>query len=216
MTANYKFLKNVDTRFIAKMSIYEFDAIIKFMGNIPNFASFPFAFLLTLALIVNQVGSSSLILLPVFAITSIILAWLDHKMLKMNEKYKKIGSKRSLLITEMLYDMKAVKINSWENFFFEKLSQVRKTEITVLNKLSLDRAVSNSLFFLTPILCSSLIIYFKKANTDETLDVGIAFAIVSVLNQLQRPLQILSSSVDLYIDFKIGHTSLSRFFTLIH
>lgn len=114
MTANYKFLKNVDTRFIAKMSIYEFDAITKFMGNIPNFASFPFAFGLTLILIVYQVGSSSLILLPVFLITSMILAWLDHKMLKMNEKYKKIGSKRSLLITEMLYDMKSVKINSWE------------------------------------------------------------------------------------------------------
>jgi len=109
-------------------------------------------------------------------------------MLKMNEKYKKIGSKRSLLITEMLYDMKAVKINSWEDFFFRKLSQVRKTEIKVLNKLSLDRAFSNSLFVLTPILCSTLIIYFKKTNSDETLDVGIAFAIVSVLNQLQRPL----------------------------
>jgi ABC-type bacteriocin/lantibiotic exporter with double-glycine peptidase domain len=198
------------------MSIYEFDAIIKFMGNIPNFASFPFAFGLTLILIVNQVGSSSLVLLPVFLVTSIILALLDHKMLKMNEKYKKIGSKRTLLLTEMLYDMKAVKINSWEDFFFQKLSYVRKTEIGVLNNLSLDRAISNSLFFLTPIMCSSLIIYLKRKSSDESLDVGIAFAIVSVLNQLQRPLQILSSSVDLYIDFKIGHTSLSRFFSLIH
>ena len=215
MTANYSFLKTVDTSFIAKMSIYEFDAIIKFMGNIPNFASFPFTFILSVSLIVNQVGSSSLVMLIVFLLASMFLAYLDHKMLFLNEKYKKIGSKRTLLLTEMLSDMREVKINSWEHYFGERLEKVRNREISVLNKLSLDRALSNCLFFLTPIICSALIIFIKHNSTNETLDIGVAFAIVSVLNQLQKPLNILSSSVDLYIDFKIGHTSLSRFFRYI-
>lgn len=215
MTANYSFLKNADTSFIAKMSIYEFDAIIKFMGNIPKIASFPITFSLVLTLIILQVGSSSLVLLVVFVLASLFLAYLDHKMLKMNKKYKKIGSKRTLILTEMLTDMRAVKINSWEVYFYKKLKQVRNNEITVLNKLSLDRAISNSVFFLTPILCSALIIFFEHKKNQQTLDVAVAFAIVSVLNQLQKPLNVLSSSVDLYIDFKIGHKSLSRFFNSI-
>lgn len=215
MTANFSFLKNADTSFIAKMSIYEFDAIIKFMGNIPNIASFPVTFSLVLTLIILRVGSSSMFLLVVFVVAALFLAYLDHKMLRMNKKYKKIGSKRTLVLTEMLSDMRAVKINTWEEYFKEKLKKIRNNEIRVLNELSLDRAFSNCLFFLTPIICSALIILFEYKKNNETLDVGVAFAIVSVLNQLQKPLNVLSSSVDLYIDFKIGHKSLSRFFESI-
>lgn len=70
-------------------------------------------------------------------------------------------------------------------------------------------------FFCNSILSSALIIFLEYRKTNTALDVGVAFAIVSVLNQLQKPLNILSSSVDLYIDFKIGHKSLSRFFKTI-
>ena len=65
--------------------------------------------------------------------------------------------------------------------------------------MSLDRAIGNSLLFLTPLVCSVLIIFGKYLFTSEKIDVELALAIVSVLNSLQKPLRILSSFVELYM-----------------
>jgi len=81
MTSNYSFLKNADTSFIAKMSIYEFDAIIQFMGNIPDFASFPVGFLFAVALILFTVGLSSLVMIPIFATSISLLFYFDYKLM---------------------------------------------------------------------------------------------------------------------------------------
>ena len=133
ITSNYSFLRNVDTSFIAKMSIYEFDAIILFIGNIPKMTSFPIPFLLTVALIVLQVGLVSLVMVPIFAITGILLAILDHRLLAKNLLYKKVGSLRTRILTELLSDIESIKANSWEDFYIKKLGQVRKKEIEALN-----------------------------------------------------------------------------------
>ena len=156
-----------------------------------------------------------MVMVPIFAITGIILAILDHRLLSKNLLYKKVGSLRTKILTELLSDIESIKANSWEDFFIKKLGRIRKKEIQALNDMSLDRAISNSLFFLTPLICSSLIIFLKRVINNEKLDVVVALAIVSVLNMLKEPLKTISSSVDLYLDFEIGHKSLRNFLNLV-
>lgn len=215
VTSNYSFLQNVNGSFIAKMTIFEFDAIESFIGNIPNFASFPFTFVLAVTLIVLEVGTSSLVMLIAFLAASGVLLYLDRRMLKANLAYKKCGSKRTQLLTEMLSDIKSIKLNSWELYFTEKLKKVRKEEINLLNSLSRERAISNCIFFLIPLICATFIIGNKRLLGNEHLDVTVSLAIVTVLNSLQRPLKILASLLDSYLDFKIGHKSLDNFFKRI-
>lgn len=77
LTSNYTFLKSADSSFIAKISVYDFDAITSFLGNIPNFAAFPVAFFISLPLIVFKViGFNSLIMVPVFLSVLVLVGWI--------------------------------------------------------------------------------------------------------------------------------------------
>jgi len=215
MTANYSFLRNIDTSFIAKMTIYEFEAIIQFIGNIYNFVSFPFTFILAVVLIVSQVGESSLSILVIFTLVSLLLGYLEHKIMKASVPYKNQGSKRTKLLSEMMTDIKSIKINSWEEFYRMNLVKIRDKEAVMFDQMTLYKSICSSLISLTPLVCSVFIIMMKKVVNKEKVDVTLSLAIVTVLNQLQRPLKILSSSVDLYLDFEIAHTALKNFLKLI-
>lgn len=215
MTANYTFLRNVDASFIAKMSIYEFDAIVRFIANIPNMASFPLPFILSVVLIVLQVGTVSLITVPLFLAAGIFHGFMDHRMLAKNVLYKKVGSIRTRILIEVMTDVSYVKANSYEPFYMKKLEDLRKMEIKTLNSMSFERALGNSILFLMPLASATLIIFLKHYINEEKVDVVVSLAIVSVLNLLRKPLRMISSLVDLYLDFEIGHKSLDRFFTLV-
>lgn len=215
ITANYSFLKNVDVSFIAKMSIYEFDAIINFVGSVPEFLSFPITFTITMVLIILQVGKVTVSMAGLFMVAIIILGILNRRIIVMAIQYKKIGSIRTHLLTEVTSDMKSIKINSWEDLYQEKLKDLRKQEVKLLNSISFSRAMTITVIFLTPLLCSLLIISLDVFVNGDILDAVVCLAVVSMLSQLQKPLRTLAGCVDLYIDFEIGHKSLSDFFKLV-
>ena len=218
MTSNYSFLRNVDPGFIAKMVLFEFESITNFIGSVPSFVSFPFTFSVIVALIVWQVGFWSLwIMVGVFFFNLIILIFINHRMVKMSLRYKQIGSMRAKVLSEIMTDIRTVKVNSWEEYYIDKLQKIRKNEIKSLNTVSFYLALSNSIFFLIPLVCSFLIILARQYlyQEGEQIDVVVAFAIISMLKQLQGPLKILAGCLDLYKDFQIGSTSLSNFFTFV-
>lgn len=215
LTSNYSFLKNVDASFISKMSVSEFDSIIKFMSNVPRMIAFPFPFMLTVLLIVLQVGKVSLVVLVTFLAAGLIHALTDHSMIGKQNTYKKVGSLRIRILTEVMKDLSTLKMNSFEEVYLRKLKQIRRREVKSLNILSTQRAFSNSILILVPLLSACLIIFLVHIQEQRDIDVILSLTIVSSLNILKNPLKVASMMVDLYMDFQIGHKSLDNFFSKV-
>jgi len=212
ITANYSFLKHGDTKFIARMSMYEFDAIVDFIGDIPNLLAFPFTLIMVIFLIVSKLGGMTFSLIIVLVFICILLGIMNKTIIYRQNICKGIGSKRTRILLEMLSDIRSIKVNGWEEYLLTSLEMLRFKEVNTMNKISVIRAIEDALLHMTPVICSIVFIIGQQVIYNVEIDVEVSLAVLSVLTNLKSPLMLLSSYSDMYLNFRIAIKSLSQFF----
>ena len=176
--------------------------------------SAPFQIFLCMASLYQLVGFSMLagvgamiLMVPVNGLIARIMKNLQKKQMKNKDA-------RTRLVTEILNNMKSIKLFAWSTAFMNKLNFVRnEQELKTLRKIGASQAFANFTWSTTPFLvsCSTFTVFVLTRN--EPLTTEIVFPALTLFNLLGFPLAILPMVITSIIEATVAVGRLTTFFT---
>lgn len=106
------------------------------------------------------------------------------------KKINKVTDQRVGLTQEILGSVRFVKFFGWETSFLERLKELRKREIKMIQVLLAIRNAINALAMAMPVF-ASMLAFITYALTDHALDPARVFSSLALFNSLRLPLNLL-------------------------
>ena len=176
--------------------------------------SAPFQIILCMASLYQLVGISMLagvgamiLMIPVNGLIARIMKNLQKKQMKNKDA-------RTRLVTEILNNMKSIKLFAWSQAFMNKLNFVRnEQELRTLRKIGASQAFANFTWSTTPFLvsCSTFMVFVL--TRDEPLTTEIVFPALTLFNLLGFPLAMLPMVITSIVEASVAVGRLTSFFT---
>ena len=118
--------------------------------------------------------------------------------------------KRLRMTTAILFNLKVLKLYSWDNFFFNKLNELREIELTTIKKIFAFRNSNQTLFWLSPIMSTIATIgAYEYLNKDRQIEN--IFVSLGVLNSLQEPIRAIAMIYTSFLETLISLKRIQRF-----
>ncbi|KZF22614.1 multidrug resistance-associated protein 1 [Xylona heveae TC161] len=121
---------------------------------------------------------------------------------------------RTRLMTEILNNMKSIKLYAWTTAFINKLTFIRNDqELKTLRKIGAAQAFANFTWSTTPFLvsCSTFAVFVLTQSRPLTTE--IVFPALTLFNLLTFPLAILPMVITSIIEASVAVSRLTSFFT---
>ncbi|CCG82393.1 putative ABC metal ion transporter [Taphrina deformans PYCC 5710] len=174
--------------------------------------SAPFQIILCLISLYQLVGISMIAGIVIMVIMIPINAFVS-KIMKNNQKAQmKNKDARTRLTTEILSNIKTIKLYAWEPAFLKKLFHVRNDkELRMLKKIGVLNAIANFTWSTAPILvsCSTFAVYTLVNKKPLTTD--IVFPALTLFNLLSFPLAVLPQVITSIIESVVAVERLVKF-----
>lgn len=141
-----------------------------------------------------------------------VIARYQRKLQMTQMKYK---DERSRLISEILNNIKSLKLYNWEMPYLAKLNHVRNDkELANLTRMGVFGAVSNFSWNLAPFLVScSTFGLFVLTQKDVSLSTDIVFPALSLFNLLSFPLAVVPMVITNVVEAQVAVSRLTKFLT---
>ena len=121
---------------------------------------------------------------------------------------------RTRLMTEILNNMKSIKLYAWNNAFMNKLSHIRNDlELNTLRKIGATQSIANFSWQSTPFLVSCSTFTVFVLTDSRSLTTGIVFPALTLFNLLTFPLSILPIVITSIIEASVAVKRLTDYFT---
>ncbi|OJD26430.1 hypothetical protein ACJ73_02192 [Blastomyces percursus] len=129
-------------------------------------------------------------------------------------KQMKNKDQRTRLMTEILNNMKTIKLYAWNNAFMNKLNHVRNDlELNTLRKIGATQSIANFTWSSTPFLVSCSTFAVFVLTNDRPLTTEIVFPALTLFNLLTFPLSILPMVITSIIEASVAVSRLTAYFT---
>ncbi|KAF2490569.1 multidrug resistance-associated protein 1 [Lophium mytilinum] len=119
---------------------------------------------------------------------------------------------RTRLMTEILNNMRSIKLYAWTTAFFKRLNYIRNDlELKTLRKIGATQAFANFTWSTTPFLvsCSTFGVFVLTQNTPLTTD--IVFPALTLFNLLTFPLAILPMVITSIVEASVAVGRITSF-----
>ncbi|KAJ6142209.1 hypothetical protein N7497_011308 [Penicillium chrysogenum] len=121
---------------------------------------------------------------------------------------------RTRLMTDILNNIKSIKLHAWTTAFMNKLSHIRNDlELNTLRKIGATQSVANLTWQSTPFLVSCSTFTVFVLTNDKPLTTEIVFPALTLFNLLTFPLSILPMVITSIIESSVAVTRLVEYFT---
>jgi ATP-binding cassette subfamily C (CFTR/MRP) protein 1 len=107
-----------------------------------------------IGLLVYTLGYSALVGLGILLAVAPFQGWLFGQLMKYRSKQEAIVDQRVRLLSEIINNIRSVKLYAYETFFGEKVQDLRSQELSKLKGFGLMHALINSTFYFLPILAA--------------------------------------------------------------
>ncbi|KAK2586704.1 hypothetical protein KPH14_011742 [Odynerus spinipes] len=132
----------------------------------------------------------------------------------LRSKMVKITDTRVKLMNEILETIKMIKLYSWENYFCQRLLNIRKTEKKWLHKIAYFQSISVSLTPAVPVI-SAIITFLAHVSGGYNLTAAQVFPFVSLLNaQIRTSFMFLQVAIINIVASKITFNRLKKILIL--
>lgn len=131
----------------------------------------------------------------------------------LQKKQMKNKDARTRLMTEILSNMKSIKLYAWTTAFMNKLNYIRNDlELNTLRKIGATMAVANFTWSTTPffVSCSTFAVFVLTQSKPLTTE--IVFPALTLFNLLTFPLAILPMVITSIIEASVAVNRLTSFF----
>ncbi|KIV91179.1 hypothetical protein, variant [Exophiala mesophila] len=176
--------------------------------------SAPFQITLCMISLYQLVGVSCFAGVAAMIIMIPINGFIARFMKKLQLSQMKYKDRRSRLMTEILNNMKSIKLYAWGSAFTEKLSHVRNDlELNNLRKIGAAQSFATFTWSSTPffVSCSTFAV-FVLIN-DKPLTTDLVFPALTLFNLLTFPLTVLPMVITSIVEASVAVGRLTTFFT---
>ena len=176
--------------------------------------SAPFQITLCMISLYKLVGVSCFAGVATMIIMIPINGLIARFMKKLQLSQMKYKDRRARLMTEILNNMKSIKLYAWGSAFMEKLSHVRNDlELNNLRKIGAAQSFATFTWSSTPffVSCSTFAVFVLV--TDRPLTTDLVFPALTLFNLLTFPLTVLPMVITSIVEATVAVGRLTAFFT---
>lgn len=176
--------------------------------------SAPLQIVLCLASLYQLVGVSMFAGLGVMILMIPINGFIAKISKTLQKRQMKNKDARTRLMTEILNNMKSIKLYAWTSAFMSRLNMIRNDwELNTLRKIGAVTAVANFTWNTTPFLVSCSTFAVFVATQDKPLSTDIVFPALTLFNLLTFPLAVLPMVITAIIEASVAVNRLTDYFT---
>ncbi|OCF43886.1 hypothetical protein I317_02329 [Kwoniella heveanensis CBS 569] len=169
----------------------------------------PIIILVGLGLLIYTLGYSALVGFGVLCLAGPSQGWLYTLFCDFCDRQEQNTDKRIKLLNEILNNVRAVKLYAYERFFGEKVSDIRRSELTNLRKKSLTRASMVAILNVIPIL-AAIMTFITYGLTGHELDAAIIFSGLQWFAVLKGPISFLPMVLGAIGDMTVSMRRITR------
>ncbi|GJJ71288.1 ATP-binding cassette, subfamily C (CFTR/MRP), member 1 [Entomortierella parvispora] len=160
-------------------------------------------------LLYRQMGPSSLTGVGVVILIFPVQAWTAKWLSKARDQKLASMDRRVRVLTEVLSAMKTVKMYCWEDSFREKITQLRKTELSFLRKIGIAWALMCIMFTSLPLVMSLLTftvysLWGGPGGTRGPITPQLVFICVTLFARLGQPIGRVSGLANTVINMNVA------------
>ena len=175
--------------------------------------SAPYQIVLCMLSLYQLVGISMLAGVAAMLLMVPINGLIARIMKNLQKKQMKNKDARTRLVTEILNNMKSIKLFAWSHPFMNKLNFVRnEQELKTLRKIGASQAFANFTWSMTPFLVSCSTFTVFVLTREEPLTTELVFPALTLFNLLGFPLAILPMVITSIIEATVAVGRLTSFF----
>ncbi|KAL1953834.1 hypothetical protein VTO42DRAFT_2129 [Malbranchea cinnamomea] len=176
--------------------------------------SAPFQIFLCMASLYQLLGWSMLAGIGAMVLMIPLNGMIARMMKNLQIKQMKNKDQRTKLMTEILNNMKSIKLYAWNTAFMSKLNHVRNDkELNTLRKIGATQAIANFTWSSTPFLVSCSTFAVFVLTNDKPLTTEIVFPALTLFNLLTFPLSILPMVITSIIEASVAVNRLTAYFS---
>jgi ABC-type multidrug transport system fused ATPase/permease subunit len=167
--------------------------------------SAPFQIVLCMLSLYQLLGFSMFAGVAAMIIMIPVNGWIARLMKTLQKEQMKNKDARTRLMTEILSNMKSIKLYAWTTAFINKLNYIRNDqELKTLRKIGATQAFSNFTWSTTPFLvsCSTFGVFVLTQNRPLTTE--IVFPALTLFNLLTFPLAILPMVITSIVEASVA------------
>ncbi|KAH6654420.1 metal resistance protein YCF1 [Truncatella angustata] len=174
--------------------------------------SAPFQIIICMVSLYQLVGWSMLAGIAVMIIMIPINGFIARFMKRLQKQQMKNKDARSRLISEIINNMKSIKLYAWSTAFMNKLNHVRNDlELQNLRKIGAGQALANFTWSTTPFLVSCSTFAVFVLTQDQPLTTEIVFPALALFNLLTFPLAVLPMVITSIIEATVAVGRLTEY-----
>ncbi|XP_011072485.1 ABC transporter C family member 8-like isoform X2 [Sesamum indicum] len=119
--------------------------------------------------------------------------------------------KRLRSLSEILNNMKIIKLQSWESNFKSLIESFRKSEFKWLSKTQYMKAFNTLLYWMSPTIVPSVIFFGCVLFRSAPLDAGTVFTVLAALRSMSEPVRFLPEALSTLIQVKVSFDRINSF-----
>ncbi|OVA11350.1 ABC transporter [Macleaya cordata] len=113
--------------------------------------------------------------------------------------------------SEVLNNMKIIKLQSWEEKFKEMIESLRDTEFKWLSKSQIQKSYGTALYWMSPTLISSVVFFGCVLTKSAPLNASSIFTILATLRCMSEPVRMIPEALSAIIQVKVSLDRLHNF-----
>ncbi|GME72101.1 unnamed protein product [Ambrosiozyma monospora] len=205
--------KNRDLGSIINLMSVDANRISDICCYLFNFVEVAVMFVMSISLLFNLLGWSSLVGL-FFVLTMSPLSYkLSSYLVSYDSEIMGITDKRIQKLNEVLQNIRVIKFLGWETRFGQKILDLRNKELHLMRLSNLIWVVFNSSFELAPVIVSFASFFTYCVLLGKPLTAPIAFTALALFKQLQAPVSHLGGLISWMLRANISLNRVDEFFS---
>ena len=187
--------------------------LCKLIINIPNIFSIPIIIIAYNYLLYKYIGMSFIAGVVVMIIFLIINYYYRTQFSKYLKLHMKKSDARINVTTEMINNLKSIKLNAWDDIAIKKIQEARGEELNALDMRYYITTISQTLLWFAPIAMSIASIGFYQYLNDE-FKIEDVFTSLGIFTSFKGLLRNLPNTLDVFVETLISLERIERFLEL--
>ncbi|KAG8684180.1 hypothetical protein FRC11_012505, partial [Ceratobasidium sp. 423] len=160
----------------------------------------------------NLLGWPAFVGVAIMIISLPLNTFIARVLKNMQGQQMKNRDKRTRLMSELLNNIKSIKLYAWEDSFIRRILTVRnEQELKMLRKIGVTTAVSTTLWTGIPLLVAFGSFATAAYTGDKPLTADVIFPCISLFNLLQFPLAMFANITSQLVEAAVAVTRIRKF-----
>ena len=187
--------------------------LCRLIMNFPNLFSIPLLLFAYNYLLYQYIGLAFVVGIVVMIIFLIINYYYRTQFSKYLKLHMKKSDLRMKVTTEMINNLKVIKLNGWDDIALKKIQEARGEELNVLGSRYYITTISQTLLWLAPIAMSVASIGLYQYLNDD-FKIEDIFTSLGIFTSFQSLLKILPTTLDIFAETLISLRRIEKFLEL--